>query len=198
MPRSWRCCNYDTTCHLINYLKLHKTIQDSNKPSLYRRPNVHWTPVNPRQVASRHVIKIGKRGFYRWVRCSSYQQYSTALLVNNAGYASPTSAVAQPLQLHLRSRKSTVVGVDIRRSRLISRLRESRVSFGKVARFVNSRFVVRRLYQPQHPIATSVFLTGELREFRALRSHLRPESMADNEMGRPSQIRCWIALFHIS
>jgi hypothetical protein len=106
--------------------------------------------------------------------------------------------VTQLLHLYLRSRKSTVVGVDIRRSRLIYRLRESRVSFAKVACFVNSRFVVRRLYQPQHLIATSVLLTGELREFRALQSLLQPESMADNKSGRPSQIRWWIALFDIS
>ena len=62
MLRSWRCCHYDTICHLINYLKLHKTIQDSSKGSSYRRPDVHWTPVDSRQVAGHHVIRILKSG----------------------------------------------------------------------------------------------------------------------------------------
>lgn len=56
---------------------------------------------------------------------------------------------------------------------------------------------MRHIFQPQHTIAISGFLTGELRQFRALRSLLRPESLADNKMGRSSQIHCGIALFDV-
>jgi hypothetical protein len=77
MLRSWRCCYYDTICHLINYLKLHKIIQDSSKGPLCRRSDVHWTPVDSRQVAGHHVIKILKSGVSndRYVALSAVPQY---------------------------------------------------------------------------------------------------------------------------